>query len=127
MDTKRLEYFLDLVETENYSETAERMFTTQGNVSKQILALEKEWDVSLFDRSHRKIRLTEAGSAILPHARQVLEAERGPASYAAGGNSCRSADAARTCDSVDGQIPFYGDHERFSRTISGNYGTGGRG
>lgn len=76
MDTKRLEYFLDLVETENYSETAERMFTTQSNVSKQILALEKELDVRLFDRSHRKICLTEAGQSIVSPARQMLAAEQ---------------------------------------------------
>ena len=42
MELRKLEFLLDLAETENYSETAERMFTTQGNVSKQILALEKE-------------------------------------------------------------------------------------
>ena len=42
MELRKLEFLLDLAETENYSETAERMFTTQGNLSKQILALEKE-------------------------------------------------------------------------------------
>ena len=48
MELRKLEFLLDLAETENYSETAERMFTTQGNVSKQILALEKE--LGAYDR-----------------------------------------------------------------------------
>lgn len=76
METRRLEFFLDLVETKNYSETAERMYTTQGNVSKQIRALEKELDTQLFDRSHRRIRLTAAGEQILPFARTIVENEK---------------------------------------------------
>ena len=76
MELRRLEFLLDLAETENYSETAERMFTTQGNVSKQILALEKELETELIDRSHRKIRLTPAAKRILPHVKNLLEEER---------------------------------------------------
>ena len=68
MDIHKFEVFLDLAKTLSYTETAERLFTTQGNISKQILALEKELDTKLFERSHRTIKLTEAG---------------GPASYCA--------------------------------------------
>ena len=76
MELRRLEFLLDLAETENYSETAERMFTTQGNVSKQILALEKELETELIDRSHRKIRLTPAAEQILPNVKKLLEEEK---------------------------------------------------
>ena len=76
MELRRLEFLLDLAETENYSETAERMFTTQGNVSKQILALEKELETELIDRSHRKIRLTPAAEQILPNVKNLLEEEK---------------------------------------------------
>ena len=76
MELRRLEFLLDLAETENYSETAERMFTTQGNVSKQILALEKELETELIDRSHRKIRLTPAAKRILPNVKNLLEEEK---------------------------------------------------
>ena len=75
MELRRLEYFLDLSRTGNYSETAERMYTTQGNVSKQIAALEKELGVLLVDRSKRKIRLTEAGEVLLPYAEQLIQTE----------------------------------------------------
>ena len=75
MELRKLEFLLDLAETENYSETAERMFTTQGNVSKQILALEKELGAELIDRSHRKISLTPAAKAILPNVKNLLQEE----------------------------------------------------
>lgn len=73
MDIRRIKYFLSLVETGNYTETAERMYTSQGNVSKQIQSMEKELDTLLFDRSRRRIRLTETGEMILPYARQIVQ------------------------------------------------------
>ncbi|AKP66157.1 LysR family transcriptional regulator [Companilactobacillus ginsenosidimutans] len=72
MDLRKLKVFLDLAKTLNYSETAERLYTTQGNVSKQILALEKELNVTLFTRAHRKIGLTTEGTLIIPYARKIL-------------------------------------------------------
>lgn len=72
MNRQRLEYFVDLAETLNYTETAERLFTSQGNVSKQILALEKELGVQLFVREHRQIRLTDIGVAVVVEAQEIL-------------------------------------------------------
>lgn len=66
MDIHKLEAFVVLAETLTYTETAERQFTTQGNISKQIISLEKELEVELFERSHRKIALTHAGRLTLP-------------------------------------------------------------
>lgn len=71
MNIDKLLCFIDLTETHNYTETAERLFTTQSNISKQILSLEKELDAALFDRSSRKLRLTPAGEALLPHAKHI--------------------------------------------------------
>jgi len=42
MNLQKLQVFLTLYETLNYTETAERLYISQGNVSKQIMALEKE-------------------------------------------------------------------------------------
>ena len=39
MDQQKLTLFLDLTETLNYTETAERNFMTQGNVSKKTIDL----------------------------------------------------------------------------------------
>ena len=72
MDLHKLQIFVNLSKTLNYTDTAENLFTTQGNVSKQILALEKELSVPLFKRAHRKITLTKQGEIVLPYAKKML-------------------------------------------------------
>lgn len=72
MDQQKLQLFLDLTETLNYTETAERNYMTQGNVSKKINALERELNVQLFDRSNRQIQLTEEGKLLLPDIRRIV-------------------------------------------------------
>lgn len=74
MNIDRLAYFVDLAETLNFSETAERMYTTQGNVSKQIAALEKELQTTLFVRKHRTIQLNTSGQIALLSAKKILTA-----------------------------------------------------
>lgn len=73
MDIHKLEVFIDLSETLNYTETAERQFTSQGNVSKQIISLEKELDTKLFTRSHKKIELTEVGRLSLTYVQTIVD------------------------------------------------------
>lgn len=72
MDIKKLEIFLNLSKTMNYSETAAQLFTTQGNISKQIITLEKELGTSLVDRSHRQIKLTSAGEIVTQMAPKIV-------------------------------------------------------
>lgn len=72
MNLERLAYFVDLSETLNFSETAERMYTTQGNVSKQIAALEKELQTELFTRKHRQVTLNTHGQVVLLSAKKIL-------------------------------------------------------
>lgn len=75
MDTRKLATFVDLAQTCNYSQTAENIFATQATVSKQIMALEKEWGVTLFARVHRTVSLTQAGTTILPLVKALLQNE----------------------------------------------------
>lgn len=72
MDIHKFEVFVDLAETLSYTDTAERLFTSQGNVSKQIMSLEKELDTQLFVREHRTIHLTEEGVATLGYAQKLV-------------------------------------------------------
>lgn len=72
MDIKRLKYFVDLARTLNYTDTAEINFTTQSNISKHIMSLEKELDVKLFSREHRKVSLTKEGVIIKNYAEKIL-------------------------------------------------------
>lgn len=73
MEIHKLEVFIDLSETLNYTETAERQFTSQGNVSKQIISLEKELGVKLFNRAHKKIELSEAGRSAFPYIQNIVD------------------------------------------------------
>lgn len=72
VEIQKLEAFISLAETLNYTETAEQLFTTQGNISKYILSIEKDLMVQLFERAHRKISLTQTGQALLPYAKEIV-------------------------------------------------------
>lgn len=69
----RLKYFLAVAIGGSFSEAAEILYTTQSSVSKQIIALEKELSTELFDRSHRKILLTEQGKIVLRHSQVLID------------------------------------------------------
>jgi LysR family transcriptional regulator, transcription activator of glutamate synthase operon len=74
MEIKQVHYFLMLSETGSFSAAAEELYISQSSLSKQIIALEKELNSQLFDRSKRKIALTHAGEAFLIHARYLNSA-----------------------------------------------------
>lgn len=73
MELQKLKALVELSGTGSYSETAERLYTTQSNISKHIQSLEKELGVRLIDRSKRKIALTEYGEIAVRHAREMIK------------------------------------------------------
>ncbi len=74
MDTQNLRAFALVAETGSFSAAAEKLHLTQPAVSKRVALLEEQLDAVLFDRIGRNIGLTEAGRALLPHARSVQQA-----------------------------------------------------
>ena len=52
MNRKQLQYVIELSEDLNFSVVAEKLGITQPALSKQILSLEKELEVKLFDRNN---------------------------------------------------------------------------
>ncbi|BEI50041.1 LysR family transcriptional regulator [Lactiplantibacillus plantarum] len=76
METRKLAVFVDLATTQNYSRSAERMFLSQSTISKYIMALERDWQVQLFERAHRQVTLTRIGQQLLPRAQAILREER---------------------------------------------------
>jgi LysR family transcriptional regulator, hypochlorite-specific transcription factor HypT len=72
MELKWLEDFLSLVDTRNFSRSAELRFTTQPAFSRRIKALEEWLGATLFDRSTQPILLTEAGQRFCTFAEEVV-------------------------------------------------------
>jgi len=72
MERRQLEYFVAVVDHGGFGRAAEAVHVTQPSLSQAINALEKDLNVTLFHRLGRKVKLTSAGEALLPPARQVL-------------------------------------------------------
>jgi DNA-binding transcriptional LysR family regulator len=71
MDRYLLRYFLAIVETGNFSRAAARENVAQPTLSAGIAKLEAQLGARLFDRTNRRVHLTEAGSRFLTHARRI--------------------------------------------------------
>ncbi len=79
-----MRYVVAVAETNSFTRAAERCLVVQSALSHQIARLERELGARLFERTSRRVRLTPAGAAFLPAARQCLDAaERAVAEVAA--------------------------------------------
>lgn len=72
MEIRWLEDFLSLVDTRNFSRSAEARYTTQPAFSRRIKSLEEWIGATLFDRTAQPIRLTPSGERFRPVAEDVL-------------------------------------------------------
>lgn len=71
---KQLEAFVWVSDLGSFRKAAERLNTTQPNISSRIAALETVLDVTLMQRDAGSVRLTSKGKLLLEHARAVLRA-----------------------------------------------------
>ncbi|WP_312708453.1 LysR family transcriptional regulator [Stenotrophomonas sp.] len=76
MNLKQMEFAVALAEEGNFTRAAARCHVVQSALSHQIARLEQELGTPLFERLPRQVRTTEAGEALLVHARQVLASLR---------------------------------------------------
>ena len=72
MDLRQLSYVVAVVDHGGFTRAAEALHVAQPSLSQAIKALETEVGFALFDRVGRQVRLTAAGRALLPAARQAL-------------------------------------------------------
>ena len=61
---EQLEIFLETAESLNFSVVAKRHYLSQPTVSRHICALEREWGLTLFERSNKGLRLTAEGAVM---------------------------------------------------------------
>jgi len=72
IDVEDVHVFLNVAQTLSFTEAARRLHVSQPTVSKHVHDLEADLGIVLFDRRKGRLRLTEAGRAILPWARKLL-------------------------------------------------------
>ncbi|MFD7323499.1 LysR family transcriptional regulator [Streptomyces sp. NPDC059875] len=83
MELQQMRYVVAVAETNSFTRAAERCLVVQSALSHQIARLERELGARLFERTSRRVRLTPAGEAFLPAARQCVNAaERAAAEVA---------------------------------------------
>lgn len=73
MTLTQIRYFIEVARRLNFTEAAKSMFISQQVVSKQITSLENEMDIRLFNRSTKKVELTEAGEVLFESWSELLE------------------------------------------------------
>lgn len=72
MDTRKLKYFLAVVDHDGFNRAAEHLLIAQPSLSQTIAGLEKELGVPLFHRIGRRAVLSDAGKELVGPARLVM-------------------------------------------------------
>lgn len=73
MFVRELESFIAVAETLNFSVASQQLYMSQPGLSKSISNLENELGFRLFDRSTRRVRLTESGERFYRLTKAFLE------------------------------------------------------
>lgn len=76
MEIRHLEYFIEVARHKSFSIAAEVTHTSQPSISKAIKDLETELGKTLFYRTTKYVKLTDAGEIIFEQAQQIVAAFR---------------------------------------------------
>lgn len=84
LDWSLVQTFLAVADHGSLSQAAQSLNISQPTAGRQIRHIETTLQLDLFQRQPRGLSLTDAGQALLPHARQMAEAMHGFSLVAAG-------------------------------------------
>ena len=73
MDLHQIEYIVAIAQEQNIAKAANRLFLTQSALNQQLLRLERELGVALFERKNRMMIPTYAGRVYLESAEKILD------------------------------------------------------
>lgn len=73
MELRQLQYALKVAEERSFSRAAEKLHIAQPSLSQQVLKLEQELGVKLFDRATTPLELTYAGERFAETAGRILD------------------------------------------------------
>ncbi len=72
LDLRQLRYFVAVAEAEHVGRAAELLHISPSPLSRQIIALEEQLGLALFERSKKRVHLTREGQIFLGRAHDVL-------------------------------------------------------
>lgn len=72
MTIDQIRYFLEVAYCKNFSAAAQNLYISQPNLTRYIAAMEKELGAKLFDRTTRRVELTEYGEQLLIRAETLF-------------------------------------------------------
>ncbi|WP_072388817.1 LysR family transcriptional regulator [Hyphomicrobium sp. CS1BSMeth3] len=73
MNFRQLEAFIAIVQLGSFAAAATRLNATQSAISARVQELESSLGIELFDRRHRRVRLTPKGRELLEYAERAMD------------------------------------------------------
>ena len=76
MNTRQIEYILEIANERNMQRAAQKMFVSQSTLSQTLAKLEKELNCQLFTRNIREMIPTRAGEVYIRAAKEMLDIKK---------------------------------------------------
>ena len=76
MDIRQMKYLIKIAESGNVTRAAEGLYISQSGLNQQLIRIEKELGVTIFDRTTHSLKVTDAGKIVLDYAREAVQREK---------------------------------------------------